>query len=177
VDAKFVDFNDENTERVFDTDGIPSFLADDVTRNPADTDTRTGQVKGNRLPQTPQHQFVFTAEGKQPVGGGGLEAFLRSDLSYESKRYVQVDNLSHTGDSWLWNVAAGVESDAWTLQLWVENLLDDRTPAVVTRLIDNRRGFVSIPNGLGGRQSTFFRDFLIAAPRKRQVGVSATYRF
>jgi len=112
-----------------------------------------------------------------PVGGGGLEAFLRSDLSYESKRYVQVDNLSHTGDSWLWNVAAGVESDAWTLQLWVENLLDDRTPAVVTRLIDNRRGFVSIPNGLGGRQSTFFRDFLIAAPRKRQVGVSATYRF
>jgi iron complex outermembrane recepter protein len=175
VDAKFVDFDDENTERVFDTDGIPSFLPNGQ-RNPADTDTRTGQVKGNRLPQTPQHQFVVTAEGRQPVGTG-LDAFLRSDLSYESKRYVQVDNLSHTGDSYLWNLAAGVESDNWTAQLWVENLLDDRTPAVVTRLIDTRRGFVSIPNGLGGRQSTFFRDFLISAPRKRQVGATFTYKF
>lgn len=173
VDAKFVDFNDENTERIFDTDGIPSFLANGM-RNPADTDTRDGQVKGNRLAQTPQHQFVITAEARQPFGN--YEGFLRSDLSYESKRYVQVDNLSHTGDSYLWNLAAGVERDNWTFQLFVENLLDDRTPSVVTRLIDTRRA-INIPNGLGGRQTTFFRDFLVSAPRKRQFGATATYRF
>lgn len=173
VDAKFIDFDDENTERIFDTDGFPSFLPNG-TRNPADTDTRNGQVKGNRLAQTPQHQFVVTAEARQPFGD--YEAFLRSDLSYESKRYVQVDNLSHTGDSYLWNVSAGVERDNWSFQLFVENLLDDRTPAVVTRLIDTRR-LLSIPNGVGGRQTTFFRDFLISAPRKRQFGATATYRF
>lgn len=176
VDAKFLDFNDENTERVFDTDGIPSYLADGVTRNPADTDIRDGQVRGNRLPQTPQHQFVISTDISRPVTEG-LNAFWRSDFSYESKRYVQVDNLAHTGDSYLWNMSAGLERDNLTLQLYVENLLNDRTPAVVTRLIDTRRGFVSIPNGLGGRQSTFFRDFLISAPRKREIGASVTYRF
>lgn len=176
VDAKFLDFNDENTERVYDTDGIPSYLADGVTRNPADTDTLDGQVRGNRLPQTPQHQFVLTSEITQPVSSS-LNAFLRSDFSYEGKRYVQVDNLAHTGDSYLWNLATGIDHENWTLQLFVENLLNDRTPAVVTRLIDPRRGFLSIPNGVGGRSSTLFRDFLISAPRKREIGASFTYRF
>lgn len=175
VDAKFLDFNDEVTERIFDTDGIPSYNADG-TRNALDTDTRDGQVRGNRLPQTPQHQFVLTSEIGMPVSPS-LKAFLRSDFSYEGKRYVQVDNLAHTGDSYLWNLSTGIENDAWTLQLFVENLLDDRTPAVVTRLIDSRRGFLSIPNGLGGRSSTFYRDFLISAPRKRQVGATFSYRF
>lgn len=174
VDAKFVDFDDENTERIFDTDGFPSFLPDG-TRNPADTDTRNGQVKGKRLPQTPQHQFVISADAKLPITAT-LDGFLRSDLGYESKRYVQVDNLAHTGDSFNWNVSAGVERPSWTFQLYVQNLLNDDTPLVVTRLIDTRR-FISIPNGLGGRQTTFYRDFLIAAPRKREVGASLTYRF
>ncbi len=174
VDAKFIDFDDENTERIFDTDGIKSFLPDG-TRNPADTDTRTGQVKGNRLPQTPQHQFVLTADVKLPIADR-INGFLRSDLGYESKRYVQVDNLSHTGDSFNWNVSAGIERPNWTVQFYVQNLLNDKTPLVVTRLIDTRR-FISIPNGLGGRQTTFYRDFLIAAPRKREVGASLTYRF
>lgn len=174
VDARFVDFDDENTERIFDTDGIPSFLANG-TRNPADTDTRNGQVKGNRLAQTPQHQFVLSADAKLPITTS-LDGFLRSDLAYESKRYVQVDNLAHTGDSINWNVSAGVERPNWTLQLYVQNLLNDDTPLVATRLIDTRR-FISIPNGLGGRQTTFYRDFLIAAPRKREVGASLTFRF
>jgi len=174
VDAKFVEFDDENTERVFDTDGIPSFLPNGQ-RNPADTDTRTGQVKGNRLPQTPQHQFVITTEVSQPVTDA-LDAFVRSDFSYEGKRYVQVDNLAHTGDTFMWNMSAGIERENWTLQLYVENLLNDLTPSVATRLIDTRR-FISIPNGLGGRQTTFYRDFLISAPRKREVGASFTYRF
>lgn len=174
VDAKFVDFDDENTERIFDTDGIPSFLPNGQ-RNPADTDTRTGQVKGNRLPQTPQHQFVISAEAKRPVATD-VDVFLRSDLSYEGKRYVQVDNLVHTGDSYNLNLSAGIERPNWTFQLYVENLLDDRTPSVVTRLIDTRR-LISIPNGLGGRQTTFYRDFLISAPRKREIGATLTYRF
>jgi len=174
VNAKFVDFNDENTERIYDTDGIPSYLADG-TRNPADTDTRDGQVKGNRLPQTPQHQLIFTLEATQPVATK-TDLFVRSDLAWDSKRYVQVDNLVHTGDSYNWNLAVGLERDNWTLQLYAENLLDDRTPLVITRLIDTRR-FISIPNGLGGRQTTFYRDFLVAAPKKREFGASFTYRF
>ncbi|MCA3254067.1 MAG: TonB-dependent receptor [Alphaproteobacteria bacterium] len=174
VNAKFVDFDDENTERIFDTDGFPSFLPSGA-RNPADTDTRNGQVKGNRLPQTPQHQFVISTEVTQPVAEG-MDAFLRSDFAYESKRYVQVDNLVHTGDSYNWNVAVGIERKNWTLQAYVENLLDDRTPLVITRLIDTRR-LISIPNGLGGRQTTFYRDFLVTAPKKREIGASLTYRF
>jgi outer membrane receptor protein involved in Fe transport len=181
-DAKFIDFYDENTEQIYDTDGRPSFLNNNLsTPNPADVDGPDGQVKGNRLPQTPVHQIAFNANFKWPVSESA-KVFFRSDLTYDSKRYVQVDNLVHTGDSFNINLRAGVElGENLTLTAFVNNVTNDRSPVVGTRLFDfNRTLLVPDPVRVTFGQPvvlSFYRQFLVSAPRRRQFGMSASYRF
>jgi outer membrane receptor protein involved in Fe transport len=175
-DAQFVDFYDENTEELLDTDGRPSFLdADFTVPNPADVDGPNGQVKGNQLPQTPKHQLIATGDLHFAVADD-VEFFVRGDLAYDSKRYVQVHNLAHTGDSYNLNLRTGVEWGDWTITAFVNNLLEDRTPLVGTRLFDFNR-LLRIPATTGGFRTTFFRDFLVSSPRKRQFGVTANFKF
>lgn len=181
-DAKFKDFYDENTEELLDTDGEPSFLDSDFSvPNPADVDGPNGQVRGNRLPQTPVHQINASGTVRFPVGDDAT-VFLRNDLMYESNRYAQVHNLASTGDSYNWNIRAGVEFGSLTVTGFVDNVLEDQTPLVVTRLFDFNRGllvpdpvrsFIFLPN----RRFTFFRDFIVGAPRKRQFGVTVNWRY
>ncbi len=175
VDARFTEFYDDTTEDIYDTDGRPGFLTND-TRNPADLDKLEGDVSGNRLPQTPTHQFIATAQVTLPVSSR-TEFFARGDLAYESKRYSQVDNLNHTGDSYNLNVSLGLERDEWSLTLFARNLLNDKTPLVVTRLLDFNRLLRRVNPLTGLNQTTFFRDFAVSAPRKQQFGMTLAYKF
>jgi iron complex outermembrane recepter protein len=175
VDARFTDFYDDTTEEIYDTDGRPGFLSND-TRNPADLDNLEGDVSGNRLPQTPTHQFIATAQVTAPISGA-LEFFARGDLAYESKRYSQVDNLNWAGDSYNLNVSLGIERPDWSLTLFARNLLNDKTPLVVTRLLDFNRPLSRINPLTGAFQTSFFRDFAVSAPRKRQFGATFAYNF
>jgi outer membrane receptor protein involved in Fe transport len=174
-DARFRRFLDETTEEIFDTDGRPARLPNGQP-NPANTDGDGGDVSGNRLPQTPVHMFNMSLEGSRSVSKE-MSVFARGDLGYESKRFAQVDNLAWAGDSYNLNLSAGVEGKRWRFALWVENALDDDTPAVVSRLVDFGRALF-VPNTLAaGNRLTFFRDFTISAPRRRQLGATFTYRF
>ncbi len=174
--AEFIDFYDENTEELFDTDGIPSGA-------PGDVDGFNGQVAGNKLPQTPTHQFNASGTVTLPVAAmSGTDWFARVDYNYESTRYVQVHNLAETGASHLMNLQTGFSTDKWRISLFANNILSDETPQVVTRLLDfNRtliipdpvRSFIIRPNS----RFTFYRDFTVSAPRKRQVGVRLSYTF
>lgn len=182
-DATFVDFYDEITEELLDTDGEPSFLDADFTQiNPADTDGPNGQVAGNRLPQTPVHQLNLSGTFRLPVGNSGNEVFLRNDFLYESTRYAQVHNLAETGDSLNWNIRAGIDLGNVRVTAFVNNVLEDETPLVVTRLFDFNRGllvpdpvrsFIFLPN----RRFTFYRDFIVGAPRQRHFGLTINYRY
>ncbi|MFN2098487.1 TonB-dependent receptor [Altererythrobacter sp. MF3-039] len=181
-DATFKDFYDENTEELLDTDGEPSFLDVDFTQpNPADTDGPNGQVAGNRLPQTPVHQLNLAGTVRFPVSDNA-EFFLRNDLAYESNRYAQVHNLARTGDSYNWNIRAGVEFGNLTVTGFVDNVLEDKTPLVITRLFDFNRGML-VPSpgrttfGRPDSRFTFFRDFIVGAPRKRQFGLTVNWRY
>lgn len=180
-DATFKDFYDENTEELRDTDGEPSFLDVDYTQpNPADTDGPNGQVAGNRLPQTPVHQLNASGTIRAPLTTDA-EWFLRGDMLYESNRFAQVHNLARTGDSYNLNLRTGVEFGDFTVALWVDNVLEDKTPLVVTRLFDFNRGMLVPDNvrtffGLP-RRFTFFRDFTVGAPRKRQFGATVNWRY
>ena len=176
VDARFIDFYDDTTEEIYDTDGRPGYLADG-SRNPLDSDQLEGDVSGNRLPQTPTHQFIATAHVTLPVSDQ-LDFFARSDLAYESKRYTQVDNLNYAGDSYNLNVSIGLENESWSITAFARNLLDDKTPAVVTRLLDFQGGLFTRVNPLTGlNQTTFRRDFAVSAPRRQQFGVVVAYKF
>ena len=183
TDAEFTDFYDENTEELLDTDGRPSFLdADQMQLNPADVDGPNGQVAGNKLPQTPMHQFNLSGTATFPLGRGETSLFFRTDFNYESNRFAQVHNLARTGDSYNLNLRAGIELGDLTFTAFVDNVLEDKTPRAITRLFDFNRGllvpdpvrsFIFLPN----RRFTFYRDFIAAAPRKRQFGATVRYRF
>jgi outer membrane receptor protein involved in Fe transport len=176
VDARFTDFYDDTTEEIFDTDGRPARLPDG-SPNPADVDGLSGgDLKDNRLPQTPQHQLVLTAQVNAPLSDR-LEFVARTDLSFESKRYVQVDNLNWASDSTNVNLNLALEANRWSLSAWARNLFDDRTPLVVTRLLDFNRLLTRRNPLTGANQTTFFRDFAVSAPRKRQFGVTLQYKF
>jgi len=176
VDAKFTRFFDDTTEEIFDTDGRSAFRSDD-TPDPLDVDGPSfGDVSGNRLPQTPQHQAIFSAEVNRPISGD-LEFTARGDLSYESKRYSQVDNLNWAGDSFNLSASLGLQKANWYVSLFARNLLQDRTPLVVTRLLDFNRLLTRVNPLTGLNQTTFLRDFTVSAPRKRQFGINASYKF
>ncbi|MEQ8405231.1 MAG: TonB-dependent receptor [Oceanicaulis sp.] len=173
-DTEIKDFYDENTEEIFDTDGLPS-------SDPADVDGPNGQVAGNSLPQTPEHMFNASG-GYRWALSPTADWFVRADYAYESKRWVQVHNLAHTGASHNLNLRTGMESGDWTFTVFLNNALEDDTPLVVTRLLDFDRtllipdpvrSFIFLPN----RRFTFYRDFTISAPRKRQIGATVRYRF
>lgn len=175
VDARFKEFYDDTTEEIYDTDGRPGFLSND-TRNPLDVDKLEGDVSGNRLPQTPTHQFIATGQITAPLSSS-LDFFARGDLAYESKRFSQVDNLNHTGDSYNLNVSLGIERENWSVTLFARNLLNDKTPLVVTRLLDFNRLLTRVNPLTGLNQTTFFRDFAVSAPRKQQFGLSFEFKF
>ena len=176
ADGKFTRFFDDTTQEIYDTDGRPAFLRGGA-RNPLDVDTTDGgDVSGNRLPQTPTHQFVLTGEINKTLTND-LEFSARADLSYESKRYTQVDNLNWAGDSFNLNGSVGIRRGNWDFSVFGRNLLDDKTPLVVTRILDFSKPIFRINPLTGLNGLSFFRDFPVSAPRKRQIGASASYKF
>lgn len=174
VDARFVRFYDDTTEEIYDTDGRPSFIRG--VRNPLDVDGPTGDLAGRFLPQTPQHQATFTAQVDVPVWQD-WEFTGRGDLAYESKRFTQVDNLNWAGDSYNLNASLGLQNKRLSFTVFARNLLDDATPLVVTRLLDFNRPINRINPLTGLAGVSFFRDFAVSAPRRRQFGVTMGVKF
>ncbi|MEO1019990.1 MAG: TonB-dependent receptor, partial [Pseudomonadota bacterium] len=138
TDAEFTDFYDENTEELLDTDGLPS-------SDPMDVDGPNGQVAGNDLPQTPKHQLTASGTFRHELNSN-VELFFRTDYNYESNRWVQVHNLAGTGDSHNLNLRLGADIGDVTVSLFYNNVLDDDTPLVVTRLLDFDRILTFAPN-------------------------------
>lgn len=177
TDPKFRDFYDEELEALYDTDGRTAFLPPLFEElNPDDVDGPVGQARGQVIPQTSRHQATLSVTLRRELAGA-WSGFLRNDLNYEGKRYVQTENLLYADDNLKWNVRLGAESDSLTLSLYVNNLLNDDTPIVGTRLFTFDRP-IFIPNAQGtGNQFTFYRGFLASLPRKREIGLQANYRF
>ena len=77
------------------------------------------------------------------------------------------------------NLRTGINSGPWRVALYVDNLTQEDTPEVVTRLLDFRN-FFFIPSqvrtsSLG--RGNFIRDFTVTAPRKREFGLEVSYDF
>lgn len=144
------------------------------------TGTPGGSVKGNETPNSPKHQAVLSADYLWPLNNG-LEGFARGDFAYTSKKYAQVHNLAHTGSRELLNLKAGVRGEQWAVTLFVDNVLDDRTPSTIVRFAD--LGNLNIgpqanpaQNNVEG-STAVERGFLVPLPRSRQVGVTFSYEF
>lgn len=89
-------------------------------------------IAGNKLPLTAEHQASAFGEFSYPVGGG-WDAFLQSDVTYESSKFVQVHNLAETGDATLVGLRFGARRDNLTFQVWGRNILDEDSIVMATR--------------------------------------------
>lgn len=183
--AEFDDYLDENMRDLLDSNQFYTGSAYGNTFRVDNVDS-DGQVAGNTLPQTPEHMASLSATFHAELVDG-FDSFLRIDYSYESKRYVQAANLAWIGAAHKVNLRAGIENDTWSFNLWVNNLTDDDTPEVVTRLFDFRDPFY-IPSQIHaphpnyaasgvGRRFSFIRDFTVTAPRTREYGIQLSYKF
>jgi len=151
------------------------------------TDAEAGQLFGNvslagkKLPAVPEQQASIYGKYTFPVGIN--RGFVRADASYTDRKYDQVYQLAHTGEQVLMNMSVGLELDKWDVTLFVKNLTDDRTPSSVTRYLDQMN--LNVPqyvnanpaqNNIAGSTAAE-RGFLVPLPQKRQIGISASYRF
>lgn len=204
ANARFKDYRDENFRDLQDTNGfftgpaVPSKVVDvnndgELDNAPGvfitgtapdgrilleDTVDPDGQVRGNSLPQTPKHQFNISTTLRKPLTDS-VTGFLRADFLYESKRFVQAANLAFVGASENLNMRFGIEGESYTITFFVDNLTQNDTPEVGTRIADFR-DFFFIPSQVrlsNNGRFTFLRDFFVTAPRKRQFGIEASYKF
>ena len=126
-----------------------------------------GNAKGQEAPRVPKHSANFAATYRN-VLTGDLDWFMRTDLNYESKRWVTAANLAHTGDTYVWNGRVGVDHENWTVSAFVDNILDDDSPVQIQDFPNFNE---ELSNG------SLPTSFQIIPRRSRRVGVTAQYRF
>lgn len=166
TDAKILRFISQNQADLFSDSKAPT-LADPAA-----------DAAGNMLPRVPKNKVSLSLmyDGVLPNGWGWSA---NTDTVYESRRYVQVDNLASIAPSTRTNFRFSVRpTNAVQVSAWVTNAFNDRTPEDVQRTIDPG-SFVAIPNvpPLQGLAVSNLVEFAVSPSLPRMFGVDLTYRF
>ena len=93
--------------------------------------------------------------------------YARADMTYIGKRYDSIVDLAWVPGQLRTNLRGGMRTDKWDVSLWVNNLFDDDTLEAARYNSDS------------ATDPLFFQLAASEAvlPHKRQVGVTATFRF
>jgi len=150
-DTKLESYNSLGLAELISTD--PDVLAQGVS------------VAGNEAPRVPKHTVTASAMYTRPLGGEGSTWFLRGDYVYNSKTWIEAENEAYVGDTTVVNGRIGIESDTWVAAFYVDNLLDEDTPLLVTDFPSFER-FPTVVNA-----------FHIVPRRGRSAGITLTTRF
>jgi len=122
---------------------------------------------GYRVQRVPENQF--TAIARYGFTVGSAKAYVSADAQYQSKRFLTQYNLYWLPDFTRVNLQAGFDIGAWSVQGYVNNLVDDNT--ITNGGTSSLFGFFDLRNNQLPRQG------VLIAPDKRLIGVRATYRF
>lgn len=166
TDAKILSFISQNQADLFSDSKAPTL------------DDPAADAAGNMLPRVPKSKLSFSLmyDGVLPNGWGWSG---NTDTVYESRRYVQVDNLASIAPSTRTNFRFSVRpNDALQVSAFVTNAFNDRTPEDVQRAIDPG-AFVAMPNvpPLQGLAVSNLVEFAISPSLPRMFGVELSYRF
>ena len=148
--------------RIESFDDFPSFAPD-------------GDVSGNSL----LRQSAVQANGTltyRCAFRGDTDWYVRGDVLYTGKQWLGAPNQAEVPAHTYVNLRLGIDSDRFTVELWSENLFDDDKPVAGFRDIFFSNALPG--GGAGGGFDTFlpFR-ITLSHPRRRQVGVTARFRF
>ncbi|MFM7626144.1 MAG: TonB-dependent receptor domain-containing protein, partial [Gammaproteobacteria bacterium] len=146
-----------------------------------------GSIVGHPFPLAAKHTASLTADYSRPVFGGDYRMYVNSDLSYTSKKNIQVHNTAYTGAATLLGARIGIETDNWKVGLYGRNLLDeDSVPGATRWLHSYLIGFAGpVPprNLQPGLPSTAVAAYSLPRGifgilrRERQVGLEMSYKF
>ncbi|MDX2145553.1 MAG: TonB-dependent receptor, partial [Rhodospirillaceae bacterium] len=98
------------------------------------------------------------------------EWFVRGDLSYFGKTFIDVDNLAQCDSYFLANARTGVERDDFRLELFVKNLFDDDNYSACSRFSE-----FDLPFDLNFL--TQYQGVIVAPQNKRQFGLKTSLKF
>ncbi len=118
-------------------------------------------VAGFTLPRTPRVSATIGAAIDFPVTDG-IAFFARADMTYQSRRYAEIQNLIWADPFTRVNASIGVRGKQWRATAFVKNLTDNATSLNGFRYLD--------PN-------TFRRTAVDFLPRLRQFGGTVALTF
>jgi len=99
-----------------------------------------GSIEGRRLPRAPKHTFNVGTNYKFALTEK-LDMTLNAEVSYESKKFVQVHNLAFVGDSLLASSQIGFSTDRQSITIWGRNLTGEDAVVSAQRFIDEAGSF------------------------------------
>ncbi len=143
--------------------------------NFAATTGTDGNIAGHQIPDTPKHSLVTGFAAHTPVFSR-VDAVLRADFRYESKRYNNASNLNWVDERTIVNLRAGLQSDRWALTAYVRNLLNDDTP-IAAFAFNNYAINPITTTAQAQNNGAYPRLYSIIPQRQRDYGVEFTYRF
>ena len=125
-------------------------------------DTPALDISGNQVERVPAFDG-FVGLGYEGTWRDGEGFYLRGDVTYQTKQYVDEANLAFVGDRLLVNAQAGVTYGPFELNAWVKNLLDEEYVSSAFFLI-----------GTAGPLSASYVPFL---GQKRTFGAKLSFNF
>jgi outer membrane receptor protein involved in Fe transport len=114
-------------------------------------------ILGDSLAYAPEQQGNLRARYEWSVGSG-LTAHVMPQISYSAESYSDIVTINRDRlDSWtLLGVSAGVTSDTWSAEMFVENLSDERAEIARSFNFDRQRVNYVRPRTMGVRVSYDF---------------------
>lgn len=128
-----------------------------------------GDVSGNRLQAAPLWQLTGTLDYRVPVSGS-YNGFVRLDGSFRDKNYMDATNLTIIPSRITVNLRAGVDSDHLRVELFAENLFDNRRPTFAFR-------DVFFGNYMNNMSVIYPPRVSVSHPRGRELGIRTSVRF
>ena len=170
VDAQFT-YLDTEFDSACSPSG-PTFFAEvDTLALPGGGSITCNNVDGNAFPFTPEITFGASATYNGEFNNG-MGWFTRLDMRYEDEQFIDSFETGFLPSVTKFNLRAGISTDNMRLELYVENLTDDRTP--LGAQYEPERPEITQATGLRGPGATGLN---VAAAYPREVGVKFSYDF
>ena len=117
-----------------------------------------------------------SADYVTPIMGGDFDWRIRGDVNYTGKKYTELANVAQIDNFFIFNARTSLETEAWDLSLFVNNVLNDKTPRGAgltgTSTCEFERNGPNLP-----AYNNAQRCIYLVPQRGREWGVSATFNF
>jgi iron complex outermembrane receptor protein len=130
---------------------------------------------GNVPPRSPQFTGTLSSTYRRDLNGDWM-GFLRGDVVYTGKQWESEANIGYLAARTVVNARMGVESDALRVELFANNLFDDRNwlNGLRATSVAEPGALLQVPyNG----SLTTVQGVLVTPPDRREIGLRASFRF